>query len=61
MLEELGSRTSIQVSTSTTFGELSPLTDGMLGVMCDVPAHIYTLLDIPNPEWPNFYGEYSLL
>jgi cation diffusion facilitator CzcD-associated flavoprotein CzcO len=26
------------------------------GVMCDVPAHIYTLLDIPNPEWPAFYA-----
>ncbi|KAK4942831.1 hypothetical protein LTR66_014662 [Elasticomyces elasticus] len=26
------------------------------GVMCDVPAHIYTLLDIPNPDWPAFYA-----
>ncbi|KAK2807578.1 hypothetical protein FQN51_000011 [Onygenales sp. PD_10] len=26
------------------------------GVMCDVPAHIYTLLDLPNPEWSNFYA-----
>jgi cation diffusion facilitator CzcD-associated flavoprotein CzcO len=26
------------------------------GVMCDVPAHIYTLLDIPNTEWPAFYA-----
>jgi cation diffusion facilitator CzcD-associated flavoprotein CzcO len=26
------------------------------GVMCDVPAHIYTLLDIPNPEWRAFYA-----
>ena len=24
--------------------------------MCDVPAHIYTLLDIPNTEWPSFYA-----
>ena len=24
--------------------------------MCDVPAHIYTLLDIPNPDWPAFYA-----
>jgi cation diffusion facilitator CzcD-associated flavoprotein CzcO len=24
--------------------------------MCDVPAHIYTLLDIPNTEWPAFYA-----
>ncbi|KIX97106.1 uncharacterized protein Z520_07220 [Fonsecaea multimorphosa CBS 102226] len=26
------------------------------GVMCDVPAHMYTLLDLPNPEWPSFYA-----
>lgn len=26
------------------------------GVMCDVPAHIYTLLDIPNPDYPAFYA-----
>lgn len=25
--------------------------------MCDVPAHIYTLLDIPNTEWSAFYAE----
>ncbi|KAI9874579.1 MAG: hypothetical protein M1830_009589, partial [Pleopsidium flavum] len=25
-------------------------------VMCDVPAHIYTFLDIPNPDWPAFYA-----
>jgi cation diffusion facilitator CzcD-associated flavoprotein CzcO len=24
--------------------------------MCDVPSHIYTLLDIPNTEWPAFYA-----
>lgn len=24
--------------------------------MCDVPAHIYTLLDLPNPDWPSFYA-----
>lgn len=22
------------------------------GIMCDVPAHIYTLLNLPNPDWP---------
>lgn len=26
------------------------------GVMCDVPAQIYILLDIPNTEWPTFYA-----
>ncbi|KAH0836225.1 putative sterigmatocystin biosynthesis monooxygenase stcW [Fonsecaea pedrosoi] len=26
------------------------------GVLCDVPAHIYTLLDVPNTEWPAFYA-----
>ncbi|PGH04287.1 hypothetical protein AJ79_07134 [Helicocarpus griseus UAMH5409] len=26
------------------------------GVACDVPAHSYTLLDLPNPEWNNFYA-----
>ncbi|KAH8810645.1 hypothetical protein F5884DRAFT_779950 [Xylogone sp. PMI_703] len=26
------------------------------GVMCDVPAHIYTLLDIPNPDWSHYYA-----
>jgi cation diffusion facilitator CzcD-associated flavoprotein CzcO len=24
--------------------------------MCDVPAQIYTLLDLPYTEWPNFYA-----
>jgi cation diffusion facilitator CzcD-associated flavoprotein CzcO len=24
--------------------------------MCDVPAQIYILLDIPNPDWPRFYA-----
>lgn len=24
--------------------------------MCDVPAHIYTLLDLPNPDWRAFYA-----
>ncbi|KAK5052669.1 hypothetical protein LTR84_002534 [Exophiala bonariae] len=26
------------------------------GVMCDVPAHIYTFIDIPNPEWSHYYA-----
>ncbi|OAL32862.1 hypothetical protein AYO20_07653 [Fonsecaea nubica] len=26
------------------------------GVMCDVPAHIYTFVDIPNPEWSHYYA-----
>ena len=26
------------------------------GVMCDVPAQIYTLLDLPYTEWPAFYA-----
>lgn len=27
-----------------------------IGVMCDVPAHLYTLLDLPNPDWSTFYA-----
>ncbi|KIX10171.1 uncharacterized protein Z518_01252 [Rhinocladiella mackenziei CBS 650.93] len=26
------------------------------GVMCDVPAHIYTFLDIPHPDWSHYYA-----
>ena len=25
------------------------------GVLCNVPAQTYTLLDIPYTEWPRFY------